>query len=86
MHSVLSNIHPRIFFILCLGLVKDIVPLCDPAGPTKTDATIDCLVVSDESWNSGQEVNILRKDANLPEVELFSIDLVSNEDVQRYTL
>lgn len=86
MHSVLSNIHPRIFFILCLGLVKDIVPLCDPAGPTKTDATIDCLVVSDETRNGGQAVNILRKDANLPEMELFSIDLVSNEDVQRYTL
>ncbi|XP_046860368.1 bifunctional coenzyme A synthase-like [Xenia sp. Carnegie-2017] len=64
------------------GLVKDIVPLCDPAGPTKTDATIDCLVVSDETRNGGQAVNILRKDANLPEMELFSIDLVSNEDVQ----
>lgn len=62
------------------GLIKEIVPLSDPAGPTKTDPDIQCLVVSSETLRGGRAVNNVRKDAGLPEMELFSIDLISNQE------
>lgn len=52
------------------------MPLSDPAGPTKTDPNIDCLVVSAETLGGGHAVNELRKEAGLPKMELFSVELV----------
>ncbi|XP_028393410.1 bifunctional coenzyme A synthase-like [Dendronephthya gigantea] len=61
------------------GLIKEIVPLDDPAGPTKTDPNIECLVVSAETLAGGQSVNKTRVGAGLPEMDLFSIELVSDQ-------
>ena len=66
--------------LFSVGLIKDIVPLSDPAGPTKTDPDIQCLVVSCETLEGGKAVNNSRKYAGLPEMDLFSIDLVSDEE------
>lgn len=62
------------------GLIKEIVPLSDPAGPTKSDPNIQCLVISSETLKGGQAVNRIRKDAGLPEMDLFSIALVGDQD------
>ena len=63
---------------ISVGLIKEIVPLTDPAGPTKTDPEIECLVVSAETLSGGHAVNKIRKDAGLPEMDLFSIELVGD--------
>ena len=65
------------------GLIKEIVPLSDPAGPTKTDPDIECLVVSAETLSGGHAVNKIRKEAGLPEMDLFSIELVSGVQPDR---
>ena len=66
------------------GLIKDIVPLQDPAGPTKTDPNIECLVVSEETLNGGNAVNKLREEAGLSKMDLFSIQLVNELETERY--
>ena len=63
---------------ISVGLIKEIVPLTDPAGPTKTDPEIECLVVSAETLSGGHAVNKIRKEAGLPEMDLFSIELVGD--------
>ena len=73
-----------LYEVFCdIGLVKDIVPLSDPAGPTKTDPNIGCLVVSAETLSGGRAVNKIRKEAGLPEMDLFSIELVSELETER---
>jgi phosphopantetheine adenylyltransferase len=67
-----------------VGLIKEIVPLSDPAGPTKTDPNIECLVVSAETLSGGHAVNKIRKDAGLPEMDLFTIELVNDLENERY--
>jgi phosphopantetheine adenylyltransferase len=69
-----------------VGLIKEIVPLSDPAGPTKTDPNIECLVVSAETLSGGHAVNKIRKEAGLPEMDLFSIELVGDLEPQRYNM
>ena len=69
-----------------VGLIKEIVPLNDPAGPTKTDPNIECLVVSAETLSGGNAVNKIRKEAGLPEMDLFSIELVGDLEPQRYNM
>ena len=69
-----------------VGLIKEIVPLSDPAGPTKTDPNIECLVVSAETLSGGNAVNKIRKEAGLPEMDLFSIELVGDLEPQRYNM
>ena len=54
------------------------MPLTDPAGPTKTDPEIECLVVSAETLSGGHAVNKIREEAGLPEMDLFSIELVGD--------
>lgn len=42
---------------ICSELDINVVPISDPYGPTKTDPTMDLIVVSKETVRGGHKVN-----------------------------
>lgn len=42
---------------ICPELDINVVPINDPFGPTKSDPTMDLIVVSKETVKGGQKVN-----------------------------
>ncbi|KAM9004777.1 bifunctional coenzyme A synthase [Sarcophilus harrisii] len=62
------------------SLVFDIVPLLDPYGPAGTDPSLECLVVSEETYRGGLAVNCRRLENGLEEVALYQILLLKNPD------
>ncbi|KAI7861566.1 hypothetical protein BDF14DRAFT_1887035 [Spinellus fusiger] len=59
-------------------ILLEVVPICDPSGPTITDATIDCLVCSKETLPGGHAVNHEREKRHMSPLALRVIDLVSS--------
>ncbi|XP_074079958.1 bifunctional coenzyme A synthase isoform X2 [Macrotis lagotis] len=62
------------------SLVFDIVPLLDPYGPAGTDPSLECLVVSEETYRGGLAVNRRRLENGLGELALYQILLLKNPD------
>lgn len=57
-----------------------IVPIDDPYGPAVSDAQLDALVVSEESYERGRAVNTRRAALGIPELALIVVPLVQAED------
>lgn len=57
----------------------EVVPIEDVYGPTATDGTIQALVVSDETVAGGESINKLRREKELPELEVWVIKLVADD-------
>ncbi|XP_072502634.1 bifunctional coenzyme A synthase isoform X2 [Notamacropus eugenii] len=62
------------------SLVFDIVPLLDPYGPAGTDPSLECLVVSEETYRGGLAVNCRRLENGMEELALHQILLLKNSD------
>jgi len=54
----------------------DIVPISDPFGPAITDASIEAIVVSDETIPGGNKINQIRREKGMKELELISVSLL----------
>jgi pantetheine-phosphate adenylyltransferase len=69
-------------FLKSLGLSKkaETIPLNDPFGPTVTDRCIEALVVSEETKKTAGKINEKRKEAGLPALEIFAINMVPSEN------
>ena len=57
-----------------------ITQLEDPFGPARTDGSMDALVVSEETFERGLELNRLRRLSGLNELEIISIPMVKSDD------
>lgn len=58
----------------------DIYKINDVYGPTGYLKPIDCLVLSKESAKGGEMVNQRRQELDLPQLKVFTIDLVGGDD------
>lgn len=63
------------------SLVYDIVPISDPFGPSVTDARLQCIVVSEETYKGGLKVNEERIARNLSELHIHPVELVPDQIV-----
>ena len=52
-------------------------------GPAAIEGKVDALIVSEETSNKGEILNTLRKNKNLPPVEVVIVDMVLAEDGRR---
>lgn len=57
----------------------DIVPLDNVYGPTITDPTIDALVLSPQTKSGGDQINIKRRENQLPPLPIIETEMVKNE-------
>jgi pantetheine-phosphate adenylyltransferase len=57
-----------------------IVSLEDPFGPATTDESMDSLVVSEETYSRAIELNRIRKEGGLEELEIIRIPMLHAED------
>ncbi len=55
-------------------------PLSDIYGTTKTDGTIEAIVVSKETYSNAIKINKLRHKKSLPELKIIRIDNVKADD------
>ncbi|KAJ2633954.1 hypothetical protein H4R22_000042 [Coemansia sp. RSA 1290] len=58
-------------------LIVELVPISDPYGPTAVDASIEALVVSQETLAGSQSLNVRRQENGLLPMKLMAIDLVA---------
>ena len=58
------------------GLLLHIVPITDPYGPTISDATLECLVVSQETSQGGDAVNRKRTEVGLPLMDIRQVPII----------
>ncbi|KAJ2852034.1 hypothetical protein IWW36_000613 [Coemansia brasiliensis] len=58
-------------------LIVELVPISDPYGPTAVDASIEALVVSQETLAGSQSLNVRREENGLQPMKLMAIDLVA---------
>ncbi len=65
-----------------LGLADraEIVPLFDAFGSTIKDPEIEALVVSEETRPNAEKINVLRKKAGFPMLEIVSISMVPSQN------
>lgn len=56
------------------------VKISDPFGPTITDESVSCLVVSGETRDGGRAVNEKRREQGWDDLETFEIDVLDAED------
>ncbi|XP_017887974.1 bifunctional coenzyme A synthase [Ceratina calcarata] len=61
-------------------LTYNIVPIQDMYGPTRTDPTLDMIVVSEETKRGGEKVNELREQLNLKKLDIRVVRLVRDKD------
>ena len=66
--------------MLFLGLLKKVVAITEPAGPSGTDDDLQLLVVSQETTGGGPYVNEIRQNNQLPPLDLHVIDLLSHDN------
>lgn len=60
------------------GLLLDIFPLLDVYGPTITNPKLDCLVVSQETKNGGNKINIEREKKGMKPMTIHVVDLLED--------
>ncbi|KAE8574664.1 hypothetical protein XENTR_v10003524 [Xenopus tropicalis] len=60
------------------SLLYDVVPICDPYGPSITDPDLKCIVVSEETQRGGLAVNRKRQENELSELAVHEIKLVKD--------
>ncbi|KAJ2081019.1 hypothetical protein H4R24_002634 [Coemansia sp. RSA 988] len=58
-------------------LIVELVPIYDPYGPTASDASIGALVVSKETLQSANALNVRRRENHMSPMHLMSIDLLA---------
>jgi len=61
----------------------EIVTLNDPWGPTVTEPSIEALVASEETKNTVNEINEIRKTSGFKPLELITIKMVLADDSKR---
>lgn len=57
-----------------------ITPLKDVYGPTISDSTIDCLVVTDQTYKGAEEINNKRKQLDLHDLPIIKTELIKDEE------
>ena len=57
-----------------------ITPLKDVYGPTISDSSIDCLVVTDQTYKGAEEINNKRKELNLSTLPIIKAELIKDEE------
>jgi cytidyltransferase-like protein len=57
-----------------------ITPLKDVYGPTISDPTIDCLVVTHQTYKGAKEINTKRNQLNLKELPIIKAELIKDEE------
>eukprot|EP01119_Soliformovum_irregulare_P023234 TRINITY_DN8095_c0_g1_i2.p1 TRINITY_DN8095_c0_g1~~TRINITY_DN8095_c0_g1_i2.p1 ORF type:complete len:184 (-),score=42.71 TRINITY_DN8095_c0_g1_i2:103-624(-) len=55
-----------------------VVELSEPMGPTASEGDVEALVVSEETFKSGQDINKYRQDHGLKPMDLIQIDTIPN--------
>ncbi|ODN00347.1 Bifunctional coenzyme A synthase [Orchesella cincta] len=55
-----------------------VVPISDPFGPTITEKDMDLLVVSAETIAGGQKINQIRKERDMPQLEVHAINVYAD--------
>lgn len=61
------------------GIVYELVPIVDVAGPTATDASLQALVASRETEAGSNQIKELRSMNKLPAMDFFFIDVIGPE-------
>ncbi|CAH1104390.1 unnamed protein product [Psylliodes chrysocephalus] len=61
---------------ICPELNYNIVPISDPFGPAITDPTMELIVVSQETFKGGEKINLIRRERNLPPLDILPVELV----------
>jgi phosphopantetheine adenylyltransferase len=62
---------------VCPDIQCNTVPIYEPLGPTATDGTLECLVVSQETARGGEKVNEVRKTNGLEPLSLQVVGLMT---------
>jgi len=57
-----------------------ITPLKNIYGPTISDSSIDCLVVTDQTYKGAEEINNKRKGLNLSTLPIIKAELIKDEE------
>ncbi|KAJ1787315.1 hypothetical protein LPJ62_003416 [Coemansia sp. RSA 2167] len=57
-------------------IIVELAPISDPYGPTSVDASIEALVVSQETLNGSKALNVRREENGLAPMHLMPIDLI----------
>lgn len=70
-------------FLNTVASSLDILPvdISDPYGPSIVERDYQCLVVSQETFKTGEMVNLKRSENNLPPLEIHVVDLIKDEDL-----
>ncbi|XP_046994570.1 bifunctional coenzyme A synthase isoform X2 [Schistocerca americana] len=58
------------------NLEYNVVPITDPYGPTRTDPTLQMIVVSAETYKGGLKVNDLRRENGLSQLDIHTVELL----------
>lgn len=69
-------------FLTKLGVSEraEIIPLNEPYGPSSTDATIDGLVVSQETESTANRINQQRRKSGLPLLKIVTVNMVPSDN------
>jgi len=67
--------------VLSPNIHQCLFPLLDVNGPTTTDPTLDCLVVSDETKDATGSINKEREKNGIPPLQVVCIGLIENNPV-----
>ncbi|KAJ2339768.1 hypothetical protein GGF43_006568 [Coemansia sp. RSA 2618] len=58
-------------------LIVELAPLLDVYGPTAVDASIEALVVSQETFEGSKALNVLREEKGFASMHIMPIDLIA---------
>lgn len=63
------------------SITYNVVPINDMYGPTKEDPTLEMIVVSEETKRGGDKVNELRLQKNLSKLDIHTVELAIDKEV-----
>jgi len=66
--------------LLAPKVKTEIVPLNDPYGPTVSDKSLDCLVVSEETEGVVPEINKLREEKGWSSLPTLTVELIQDPE------
>jgi cytidyltransferase-like protein len=69
-------------FLSRLGVLEraEVMTLNEPYGPSSTDATIEGLVVSQETESTANKINEQRRKSGLPLLRIVTVDMVPSDN------